>query len=176
MGPLAGDLRGPSTSMTKTFFIFLTLVLVIGGGIWLFMRKNNEVQSASIDTISSGTPTPTPTMVPNGLQLEDLKVGTGPEAKSGQVVTVHYTGTLTNGQKFDSSVDRGQPFSFILGGGMVIKGWDQGLLGMKVGGKRKLIIPPDLAYGERGAGGVIPANATLVFEVDLLGVQEAQNQ
>ncbi|MBX4211181.1 MAG: FKBP-type peptidyl-prolyl cis-trans isomerase [Candidatus Yanofskybacteria bacterium] len=161
--------------MVKTFFIFLILVLAVGGGIWFFVRKNNEIQGANLDAALNGTASPTPAVSPSvdtsHLIIEDLKVGTGPAAQAGQAVTVHYTGWLTNGQKFDSSVDRGQPFSFILGGGMVIPGWDQGLVGMKVGGKRKLTIPPDLAYGPRGAGGVIPPNATLVFEVDLLGVQ-----
>ena len=105
------------------------------------------------------------------LQIEDIEVGSGDEATgSGQTVTVHYTGWLTDGTKFDSSVDRGTPFQFPLGVGMVIKGWDQGVAGMKVGGKRKLTIPPDLGYGAAGAGGVIPPNATLVFEVELLGV------
>ena len=104
------------------------------------------------------------------LQTEDLVVGTGPEAKKGQMVSVHYTGWLTDGKKFDSSKDRGQPFQFPLGRGHVIQGWDQGVAGMKVGGKRKLTIPPDLGYGAAGAGGVIPPNATLVFEVELLGV------
>ncbi len=105
------------------------------------------------------------------LKIEDLEVGTGAEAQAGQMVTVHYTGWLTDGQKFDSSKDRNDPFVFPLGQGMVIKGWDQGVVGMKVGGKRKLTIPPELGYGARGAGGVIPPNATLVFEVELLGVK-----
>ncbi len=104
------------------------------------------------------------------LVIEDLRVGDGAEAKAGQTVSVHYTGTLTNGTKFDSSHDRGQPFKFPLGGGRVIKGWDQGVAGMKIGGLRKLTIPPHLGYGERGAGGVIGPNATLVFEVELLAV------
>jgi len=106
------------------------------------------------------------------LQIEDLQVGTGTEATAGRSVDVHYTGWLTNGTKFDSSVDRGRPFSFPLGGGRVIKGWDQGVAGMKVGGKRKLTIPPELGYGAGGAGsGLIPPNATLVFEVELLAVK-----
>ena len=108
---------------------------------------------------------------PDGLVIEELKVGTGAEAKKGQTVTVHYTGWLTNGTKFDSSVDRNEPFVFHLGAGEVIKGWDEGVQGMKVGGKRKLTIPPAMGYGARGAGGVIPPNATLVFDVELLKVQ-----
>ncbi len=107
----------------------------------------------------------------SGLGYIDMVVGNGAEAKPGQQVTVHYTGYLLDGKKFDSSVDRGQPFTFTLGAGRVIRGWDEGVASMKVGGKRKLIIPPQLAYGERGAGGVIPPNAELVFDVELLGVQ-----
>ena len=103
-------------------------------------------------------------------QVEDFVVGSGDEAKAGDKVSVHYTGTLADGTKFDSSVDRGQPFSFALGRGQVIRGWDVGVAGMKVGGKRKLIIPAEEGYGARGAGGVIPPNATLVFEVELLQV------
>ena len=107
----------------------------------------------------------------SGLKYEVLKEGTGDVAKAGQHVTVHYTGWLTNGTKFDSSVDRGQPFDFTLGEGQVIKGWDEGVAGMKVGEKRKLTIPSDLGYGDRGAGGVILPGATLIFDVELLGVQ-----
>jgi FKBP-type peptidyl-prolyl cis-trans isomerase len=107
---------------------------------------------------------------PSGLKYEDIKVGTGDVAETGKIVTVHYTGTLTDGKKFDSSKDRGQPFDFPLGGGRVIRGWDEGVKGMKVGGVRKLTIPSSLGYGAQGAGGVIPPNATLVFEVELLKV------
>ena len=102
------------------------------------------------------------------LLIEDVQVGAGAEAIAGKRVTVHYRGTLTNGTKFDASYDRNKPFEFNLGAGEVIKGWDQGVAGMKVGGKRKLTVPPELGYGARGAGGVIPPNATLVFEVELL--------
>lgn len=104
------------------------------------------------------------------LKIEDIKVGTGTTAEAGKRVTVHYVGTLTNGSQFDSSRDRGKGFSFSLGAGEVIKGWDQGVAGMKIGGLRKLTIPPELGYGERGFPPVIPARATLVFEVELLGV------
>ena len=107
----------------------------------------------------------------SGLKYTDVKVGTGAEAKSGQNVSVHYTGTLTDGKKFDSSKDRNQPFNFPLGAGRVIKGWDEGVAGMKVGGVRKLTIPANLGYGAQGAGGVIPPNATLLFEVELLDVK-----
>jgi len=105
------------------------------------------------------------------LEITDIEPGDGAEAAAGHQVDVHYTGWLTDGTKFDSSLDRGQPFSFQLGGGQVIQGWDRGVVGMKVGGKRKLVIPPELGYGTRGAGGVIPPNATLVFEVQLLAVR-----
>ena len=107
----------------------------------------------------------------SGLQYEDIKEGDGASPQKGQTVVVHYTGTLENGKKFDSSRDRGQPFSFRIGVGEVIKGWDEGVGSMKVGGQRKLIIPPDLGYGARGAGGVIPPNATLVFDVELLDIK-----
>ena len=115
------------------------------------------------------------TKTDSGLQYRDVKEGTGEKAEKGQTCVVHYTGWLwvddAKGKKFDSSKDRGQPFDFPVGAGQVIKGWDEGVVGMKVGGKRELLIPPDLGYGARGAGGVIPPNATLFFEVELLKVQ-----
>jgi len=110
------------------------------------------------------------TQTPSGLTIEDLVPGEGAAAAAGQSVTVHYTGWLTSGSKFDSSKDRNDPFVFRLGTGQVIRGWDEGVQGMLVGGKRKLTIPPELGYGARGAGGAIPPNATLVFEVELLGI------
>ncbi len=130
--------------------VVLTLAVGVGGSM---AESNQEVTT------------------PSGLKYVDQAVGTGDVAVVGKNVNVHYTGWLENGKKFDSSVDRGQPFSFPLGAGRVIKGWDEGVQGMKVGGKRKLTIPSDLGYGSRGAGGVIPPNATLIFDVELLGVR-----
>jgi len=115
--------------------------------------------------------TPTEVTLADGLKYTDEQVGTGAEAQAGKTAVVHYTGWLMDGTKFDSSRDRNQPFSFALGAGRVIKGWDEGVAGMKVGGKRVLIVPPELGYGARGAGGVIPPNATLKFEVELLDVK-----
>jgi FKBP-type peptidyl-prolyl cis-trans isomerase FkpA len=111
------------------------------------------------------------TTTASGLMIEELNLGEGAEAQPGSMVSVHYTGWLTSGAKFDSSVDRNESFDFPLGRGHVIRGWDEGVAGMKVGGKRKLTIPPELGYGARGAGGVIPPNATLVFDVELLAVR-----
>lgn len=139
---------------------------------------NPQTPPAPVDSAPT-TPAPTPekgttpkvTTTPSGLQYEDVVVGTGPSPTKGQTVSVHYTGTLTDGTKFDSSRDRGQPFQFTIGVGQVIKGWDEGVMSMKVGGRRTLTIPASLGYGARGAGGVIPPNATLVFDVELLGVK-----
>jgi len=151
-------------------------------------QSGSSSASTSSTTTSTGTaaapaPAPAPATqppadasgakevtMPSGLKYVDMTVGDGTLAESGKTVSVHYTGWLTDGTKFDSSVDRGQPFSFTLGAGQVIRGWDEGVAGMRVGGKRKLTIPSDLGYGSRGAGGVIPPNATLVFDVELLGV------
>lgn len=130
--------------------VALTLSVGVGGS----MAENNQEVT-----------------MPSGLKYVDQVVGTGEVAVAGKTANVHYTGWLENGKKFDSSVDRGQPFSFPLGAGRVIKGWDEGVQGMKVGGKRKLTIPSDLGYGSRGAGGVIPPNATLIFDVELLGIR-----
>jgi FKBP-type peptidyl-prolyl cis-trans isomerase FkpA len=133
-------------------------------------RNTNPAAATGAPTGSSSSAGQTVTTA-SGLQYQDLAVGTGQEAKTGDTVSVNYTGWLADGTKFDSSLDRGQPFQFTLGQGMVIKGWDEGVAGMKVGGKRKLIIPPDLAYGSAGYAGVIPPNATLTFEVDLLSIK-----
>lgn len=141
----------------------LTIVVLVaftwilqGGNIMAASEKESNAQEVT---------------TPSGLKYVDQVVGTGDVAVAGKTASVHYTGWLENGKKFDSSVDRGQPFSFPLGAGRVIKGWDEGVQGMKVGGKRKLTIPSDLGYGSRGAGGVIPANAMLIFDVELLGVR-----
>jgi FKBP-type peptidyl-prolyl cis-trans isomerase len=111
------------------------------------------------------------TTTAGGVQVQDITEGTGDAAETGKTVSVHYTGWLTDGTKFDSSIDRGQPFTFRLGAGQVIKGWDESLVGMKVGGKRKMTIPPEMGYGDRGAGGRIPPGSTLIFEVDLMSVK-----
>jgi peptidylprolyl isomerase len=151
------------------------------------MLKCDKVMAIAMATVVAGalaacTPIPAAAQSPgktmttaSGLQIADIKGGTGATPKTGQICVMHYTGWLyqngAKGAKFDSSVDRGQPFEFPIGTGRVIKGWDEGVASMKVGGKRTLIIPPDLGYGARGAGGVIPPNATLIFEVELLGVK-----
>jgi FKBP-type peptidyl-prolyl cis-trans isomerase len=129
--------------------------------------KKTSMPNTSAPTKVMGQPKKTA----SGLEYWDIKLGTGAVAEKGQQVKVHYTGWLTNGKKFDSSVDRAEPFTFSLGAGQVIKGWDEGVAGMKIGGKRQLRIPPQLGYGDRGAAGVIPPNATLIFDVELLGVR-----
>ena len=134
-----------------------------------FLLASASAQNPGGPTKVSGKPT----KLPDALEYWDIKEGTGPAAKKGDKVKVHYTGWLTDGKKFDSSVDRNDPFAFALGAGQVIKGWDEGVAGMKVGGKRQLRIPPDLGYGSRGAGGgLIPPNATLIFDVELLGINK----
>lgn len=127
-----------------------------------------ELEETTEDT--TDMPDENMTKTDSGLMYEDLEVGTGAMPVQGQAVTVHYTGTLENGDKFDSSRDRNRPFSFTIGVGQVIKGWDEGVSTMRVGGRRTLVIPPELGYGARGAGGVIPPNATLIFDVELLRV------
>ena len=152
--------------MKRHFVLFLALfaALVVvagcGGG------EKSASNSSPMKVSGQGTTTP------SGLQYWDLVVGTGPSAVPGSTVKVHYSGFLTTGEKFDSSRDRGEPFSFPLGAGQVIKGWDEGVAGMKVGGQRQLRIPPQLGYGATGAGGAIPPNATLIFDVELLGVEK----
>lgn len=149
-------------------------VVIIAGGILYYVFSAN-FSSEDKDLLKLQTQEDQlipPTMAQSDeLKIEEIVVGTGAEAATGSTVSVHYTGTLLDGKKFDSSLDRGEPFSFTIGQRQVIQGWEQGIPGMKVGGKRKLIIPPELAYGDRAVGNVIPANSTLVFEVELLSVQ-----
>ena len=146
--------------------------------IWavLTMTAGNAQNDNVTTTNATAKPTTVegePTKTATGLEYWELKAGAGDTAIKGQQVRVHYTGWLTDGKKFDSSLDRGEPFVFPLGAGRVIKGWDEGVAGMKVGGKRQLRIPPELGYGARGAGGgLIPANATLIFDVELIGVSK----
>ena len=149
------------------------LVLVLFAVLEVASGCGSPNKSSTSSAPSTSSPTKVngqPTTTSSGLQYWDIAVGTGTTAAPGSTVKVHYTGWLTTGQKFDSSRDRGEPFSFPLGAGQVIKGWDEGVAGMKVGGQRQLRIPPALGYGASGAGGVIPPNATLIFDVELLEV------
>ena len=176
--------------MIKNIFIFIVLLIFVGGGIWLFLAKSKSAKDVDLNpsispkpsTGASVTSSPSsaeqtsaddkidPSKIPmDKISGQDLIVGTGAEARSGDNVKVNYLGQLIDGTKFDSSYDRGTPFEFTLGIGQVIKGWDYGVAGMKVGGKRLLIIPPVFGYGEQRAGS-IPPNSILVFEVELLEV------
>ncbi len=158
----------------RGFRSFMTMGLVAGFLTTMMACNKKEVQNQTMNTgvtTMAATPDANVITTASGLQYQILQPGDGAVAKAGQLVTVHYTGWLTDGTKFDSSVDRGQPFQFTLGAGQVIKGWDEGVAGMKIGEKRKLTIPANLGYGSQGAGGVIPPNATLVFDVQLLGAQ-----
>lgn len=154
--------------MNKNIIIFLAALVTIGVAGFLIYNKNQNSKSGSDKINNSVNMTK---FTKNGVQVEILKVGTGAVSKNGDTVAVHYIGTLENGVKFDSSVDRGTPFEFNLGAGQVIPGWEIGVEGMKIGEKRKLIIPSELGYGERGAGSAIPPNAILIFEVELLGIK-----
>jgi FKBP-type peptidyl-prolyl cis-trans isomerase FkpA len=151
----------------KTLILILAIALLASVGLAVAQTAPAHKAAASGPTKVTGEPTKTA----SGLEYWDIKVGTGAVAQSGQNVTVDYTGWLTKGKKFDSSVGTGHPFDFMLGAGQVIKGWDEGVAGMKVGGKRQLRIPPDLAYGEKGYSGLIPPNSTLIFDVKLVDVK-----
>ena len=160
--------------MVKNILIVVVIICVVSA-VWFFTKKDKGVAQNSPSPSASVTPnvqqSPGPVMtLAGGLKVQDLVVGMGAEAVNGKLLSVHYVGTLENGTKFDSSLDQGLPFSFQIGAGEVIQGWEKGVLGMKVGGKRKLIIPPALGYGSTGAGGMIPPNATIIFEVELLAV------
>lgn len=150
-------------------FLLAVLITMLAG-----CDKCSSDKPAAEATKTADTPQPTEVQQ-NELQITDVKPGSGDEATDGKKVTVHYTGTLADGTKFDSSKDRDAPFVFTLGSGMVIAGWDMGVKGMKVGGVRKLIIPSHLGYGSRSVGSVIPPNATLLFEVELLKVEDPSN-
>jgi len=148
--------------MKPTYVVFFTLFTLLAAA--ALQAQGDNSSPTKVEGKGKSTS--------SGLQYWDLKEGTGATASAGKSVSVHYTGWLAkDGKKFDSSVDRGQPFMFQLGAGQVIKGWDEGVSGMKVGGKRQLRIPPELGYGARGAGGVIPPNATLIFDVELLAIK-----
>lgn len=153
--------------MNKNTAIGLMLLIVIVIiGFFAIYNRNQKSQSNEISNVKNMT-----TFFRNGVLIEVLREGSGAEAKNGDIITVNYLGALKNGSKFDSSYDRGTPFDFTLGAGRVIPGWEVGVLGMKIGEKRKLTIPSELAYGKNGAGGIIPPDATLVFEIELLGVK-----
>lgn len=173
--------------MSKSVYIFTILVIFVAIAVWFVVQKTREVNEVtetpmptavatlSPDSTSSPQATPEdsagkPIKYDNGLVVQDVVVGSGKTAESGDTLNAHYIGALENGTVFDNSYDRGQPLQFVLGSGQLIQGWELGLIGMKEGGKRKLLIPPELGYGSRGAGKAIPPNATLLFEIELIGV------
>jgi len=153
--------------MKKPILISFVVIIAVVTGYFIFRPAQSGLKNGEENQIINNN-----SFEIQGMKIEILKEGTGVEAKNGDLVSAHYTGTLENGTKFDSSVDRGTPFDFKLGVGQVIKGWDLGILGMKVGEKRKLTIPPELAYGPNEVGGVIPANSILIFEVELMGINQ----
>jgi len=170
--------------MTKTFFIFTVLILFVVITVWFVIQKTREVGVGTSDVPrtsdvvnltedTSNEKAREPIRYDNGLVVQDIVVGNGKTAENGDTLSAHYVGKLENGTVFDESYGRGQPIQFVLGSGQLIKGWELGLVGMKEGGKRRLVIPPELGYGAKGAGnGVIPPNATLIFEIELVSVQK----
>ena len=159
--------------MTKYVILILAILALVAFAFTQTAKKPTRIVNRRPNTKAPSKVTGDGVKTDSGLQYWDIVVGTGKVAKEGDGVRVHYTGWLTNGKKFDSSVDAGRPFTFVLGNGEVIKGWDEGVAGMKVGGKRRLHIPPDLGYGESGTpDGTIPPNSTLIFDVQLLSIQE----
>lgn len=162
--------------MSKNKIISISIIIILILAFYLLTQKpkEEEIQFSDSINITTTMPTTNPTLAPSQvteLKIEDIKIGTGSAVKSGDTVEMNYLGTLENGTKFDSSYDRGQTFSTQIGVGQVIKGWDEGVPGMKVGGKRKLTIPYQMAYGENGIPGAIPAKATLIFEVELVSIK-----
>ncbi len=172
--------------MKAQSFVTPIVIIAVLAGTFMILSKNPNEAPVSSDQLANQSNNRTEEITPelqispvvtqtnksmDKLKIEDIKVGTGPEVKSGDTISINYLGTLEDGKKFDSSYDRGQPFETKIGVGQVIQGWDQGVVGMKVGGKRKLTIPSSLAYGDRGIPGVIPPKATLIFEVELMGIK-----
>lgn len=163
--PAKSSMYKRGMKISKRMAAYVVAVMVFALPVAVHAQTHRSSTAAPAKVTGDGVKTD------SGLQYWDIKVGTGAEAKAGATVRVHYTGWFTNGKKFDSSVDAHQPYEFMLGAGNVIKGWDEGIAGMKVGGKRQLRIPPELAYGDAGFKDIVPPNATLIFDVQLLSVK-----
>ncbi len=169
---ISGQFAVRKSSIIASMIKFAVLAIALVAGV-IFLESGQKTQTVPIPQLTASPTSVNNQPVVKELKIEDIKVGTGSaEVKSGDTVVVNYKGTLLDGTQFDSSYDRNQPFETKIGAGMVIKGWDEGLLGMKVGGKRRLTIPSDMAYGSQGAGGVIPPNSPLIFELELLAIKQ----